>query len=121
MDDLANRAIAFLRHIEARDVASASQLLGQETRFVFPRGAEFDDLDACLADRHSRYARAHKRIDGTDLVITQPQHGVVYVYGTLEGTRLDGTPFSGVRFIDRLTFEAGLIVRQEVWNDLTFV
>jgi hypothetical protein len=45
----------------------------------------------------------------------------VYVYGTLEGERLDGTPISGVRFIDRLTFHAGRIVQQDVWNDLSFV
>ena len=43
----------------------------------------------------------------------------VYVYGTLEGVWLDGSPFAGIRFVDRFEIdEAGLIVDQKVWNDL---
>ena len=115
------RAVAFLRKIEVRDVAEARQYLAADARFVFPRGAEFADLDACLADRHTRYQRAHKNIERVDVLSTGPEAAVVYVVGTLEGSRLDGTSFSGVRFIDRFTFKDGAIVLQEVWNDLTFV
>lgn len=121
MGDLADRAIEFLRLIEQQDVAAASSYLAPRTRFIFPKGAEFDDLAACLADRHRRYTRAHKNIDGTDTVDVGQGKNVVYVFGTLEGSRIDGTPFARVRFIDRFTFEYGQIVLQEVWNDLTFV
>ena len=43
---------------------------------------------------------------------------IVYVLGTLQGQALDGSPFEGVRFIDRFVLEDGLIVSQMVWNDL---
>jgi hypothetical protein len=43
---------------------------------------------------------------------------VVYCHGTLEGCWLDGTAFSGVRFIDRFLVQGGLLVSQDVWNDL---
>lgn len=119
--DYGQRAVEFLRHIEHRDVPAAQPFLAKEVRFVFPRGAEFDDLGACLADRHSRYEVAHKNIERVDVVETDPGRAVVYVLGTLEGTRLDGTPYAGVRFIDRFTFDEGLIVAQDVWNDLVFV
>jgi hypothetical protein len=34
---------------------------------------------------------------------------------------LDGTAFSGIRFIDRFEVAGGLIRRQDVWNDLAEV
>jgi hypothetical protein len=43
---------------------------------------------------------------------------VVYCSGTLEGVWLDGSAFSGIRFIDRFEVAGGRIVRQDVWNDL---
>lgn len=119
--DYGQRAVEFLRHIEVRDVDAARSYLADATRFVFPRGAEFGDLEACLADRHSRYERAHKNIERVDVMERAAGNAVVYVLGTLEGTRLDGTAYSGVRFVDRFTFEDGRITAQEVWNDLTFV
>lgn len=119
--DYGQRAVEFLRHIEVRDVGAARPYLADRTRFVFPRGAEFEDLEACLADRHSRYERAHKNIERVDVLEPAPGHAIVYVVGTLQGTRLDGTTYSGVRFVDRFTFEDGRIAAQEVWNDLAFV
>ena len=41
-----------------------------------------------------------------------------YVLGTLFGEWLDGTAFEGIRFIDRFQLSEGLIVRQDVWNDM---
>ncbi|MDO7593790.1 MAG: hypothetical protein MUQ90_00250, partial [Burkholderiaceae bacterium] len=43
---------------------------------------------------------------------------VVYARGTLSGNWLDGEPFSGIRFIDRFEVVDGLLVRQDVWNDI---
>ena len=43
---------------------------------------------------------------------------MVYARGTLNGAWLDGSPFNGIRFIDRFEVRAGKITRQEVWNDL---
>ena len=36
----------------------------------------------------------------------------------LNGESLDGSPISEVRYIDRFVFRDGLIVDQQVWNDL---
>jgi hypothetical protein len=36
----------------------------------------------------------------------------------LQGTWLQGAPFEGIRFIDRMEVRDGLITRQDVWNDL---
>lgn len=99
----------------------ALPFLAPSPRFIFPRGAEFTDLASCLADRHARYARAHKEIERVDVVDRGPGAAIVYVLGTLHGERLDGTPFAGARFIDRFTFEEGRIAAQEVWNDLSLV
>jgi hypothetical protein len=46
---------------------------------------------------------------------------VVYARGTLSGEWPDGTAFSGIRFIDRFALQGGLIVRQDVWNDIAEV
>jgi len=43
---------------------------------------------------------------------------VVYNYGDLRGEWADGTPFSGIRYIDRFVVRDGRIVDQKVWNDL---
>jgi hypothetical protein len=42
----------------------------------------------------------------------------VYCFGTLYGELLDGTPYSGIRFIDRFTVKDGKLVDQNVWNDM---
>jgi hypothetical protein len=41
--------------------------------------------------------------------------------GTLHGVWLDGTPFEGIRFIDRFELADGRIQRQDVWNDMAEV
>ena len=43
---------------------------------------------------------------------------VVFCHGNLHGTWLNGEPFEGIRFIDRMEVHGGLITRQDVWNDL---
>lgn len=43
---------------------------------------------------------------------------IVYCFGTLSGEWPDGTPFSGIRFIDRFETTDGKLSNQRVWNDL---
>jgi hypothetical protein len=43
---------------------------------------------------------------------------VVYIKGTLSGEWPDGTPFEGIRFIDRFEIKGGKLISQEVWNDI---
>ena len=61
-----------------------------------------------------------KTLDQFD-VVSDGAATTVYVYGTLAGQALDGSPFDGVRFIDRFALDDGLIVSQMVWNDLAEV
>ena len=46
---------------------------------------------------------------------------MIYCFGTLYGELLDGTPYSGIRFIDRFTVRDGKLVDQMVWNDMAEV
>ena len=43
---------------------------------------------------------------------------MVYILGTLYGRWTDGSTFAGIRFVDRFEIREGLIVLQEVWNDI---
>ena len=45
----------------------------------------------------------------------------VYCYGTLNGELLDGSSYSGIRFIDRFTVRDGKLADQNVWNDMAEV
>jgi hypothetical protein len=45
----------------------------------------------------------------------------VYCFGTLHGELLDGSPYEGVRFIDRFTVRDGRLADQMVWNDMAEV
>ena len=70
-------------------LAAAKAFLAPGFFMVFPGGARFDSLE-----------------------------NLGYCFGTLYGELLDGTPYSGVRFIDRFTVCDGKLVDQMVWNDL---
>ena len=45
----------------------------------------------------------------------------VYCSGTLNGELLDGSSYSGIRFIDRFTVRDGKLADQNVWNDMAEV
>lgn len=109
-------ATAYLEAMEARDLARAQSLVSPRALFVFPGGAQWQDLAAIVAGSAKRYQFVGKRIEGCDAA---PADGgvAVYVRGTLYGRWLDGSSFEGVRFIDRIEIRDGLIVRQDVWND----
>lgn len=106
---------AFLTALEARDLVSAGAMLADGALMVFPGGSEYRSLDEVVGDARTRYRRVGKRIASVEV----HQGGrLVYVHGTLHGVDLDGTPFEGVRFIDRFELANGEIHRQDVWNDL---
>jgi phenylpyruvate tautomerase PptA (4-oxalocrotonate tautomerase family)/ketosteroid isomerase-like protein len=107
----------FLAAMQRRDLAAAQALLAEGFAMVFPGDARFtrlEDLLAWAAPRYRRIAKVYTRFD----TVPGMDHAVVYCFGTLEGERPDGTPFSGVRFIDRFTVKGGRLLDQQVWNDL---
>lgn len=103
----------YLEAMERRDLAAARALLAPGFLMLFPGGRRFDSLEALVEWAKGRYRSARKSYERFDVC-----GEAVYCFGMLHGERLDGTPYSGVRFIDRFTVRDGRIVDQRVWNDL---
>ena len=116
-DSAAQVALDFLAAQAARDAEAAAALCADGFEMVFPGGVAMRSLEELAAWGAARYRRIAKRIARVE---ESPLGDVVAVHvdGTLEGERLDGAPFSGVRFIDRFEIAGGRVLRQEVWNDL---
>ncbi len=108
---------AFLDTMEARDLAHAKRFLAPGFTMVFPGGERFDSLEALVAWAKPRYRWVKKRYDRFDTA-QGPTATHVYCFGTLYGEWPDGTPFEGIRFIDRFTVRSGKLVDQMVWNDM---
>jgi len=103
----------YLDAMERRDLAAAKALLAPGFFMVFPGGRRFDSLEALVEWARGRYRSARKTYERYDAA-----GDVIYCFGTLNGERLDGTRYSGIRFIDRFTVREGRLVDQQVWNDL---
>ncbi|HEX6319125.1 MAG TPA: nuclear transport factor 2 family protein [Burkholderiales bacterium] len=103
----------YLEAMERRDLAAAKALLAPGFHMVFPGGERFDSLEALVEWARGRYRSARKTYERFDAC-----GEAVYCFGTLQGERLDGTPDSGIRFIDRFTVREGRLVDQQVWNDM---
>jgi hypothetical protein len=103
----------YLAAMERRDLAAAKGFLAPGFFMVFPGGARFDSLEKLVESAKGRYRSAKKTYERFDAF-----DGGVYCFGTLHGELLVGTPYSGVRFIDRFTVRDGKLVDQMVWNDL---
>jgi ketosteroid isomerase-like protein len=105
---------AYLAAMERRDLAAAKALLAPGFHMVFPGGRRFDTLEALVDWARGRYRSARKTYERFDVA-----GDAVYCFGTLHGELLDGSPYSGIRFIDRFTVRDGRLVDQRVWNDLS--
>lgn len=108
---------AFLEAMGRRDLEAAAGHLAEGFEMVFPGGAVMHRLPQLLEWAAGRYQSVEKHYERFDEA-WQPGVAVVYCSGTLQGRWPDGTPFEGIRFIDRFEVAGGRIRRQEVWNDL---
>lgn len=99
--------------MERRDLAAARACLASGFRMIFPGGRRLESLDALVDYAKGRYRSARKTYERFDSA-----GDVVYCFGTLSGERLDGSPYAGVRFIDRFTVRGGKLADQQVWNDM---
>ena len=106
----------FLTAMEARDLPRAQAMLAPDFEMTFPGGRRMRTLPELIAWAAPRYRFVRKTYDRFDAA-----GDVVYCFGTLSGEWPDGTPFAGIRFIDRFEMAGGLIVRQDVWNDIAEV
>ncbi|MBM3390296.1 MAG: nuclear transport factor 2 family protein [Betaproteobacteria bacterium] len=107
----------FLERMQARDLQAAEQLLAPGFVMTFPGAPAMRHFSQLLEWAKTRYSRIGKQFERIDQCWGEDAT-VVYCSGTLEGVWLDGSTFSGIRFIDRFEVAGGLIVRQDVWNDL---
>lgn len=108
---------AFLSAMENRDVGTAEAFLSDEFHMIFPGGERFRRLQELFEWAKMRYQLVGKSYEKFDECYAEGE-SIVYCYGTLQGIWLDGTEFSGIRFVDRFAVVDGLIVSQQVWNDL---
>ena len=106
----------YLDAMERRDLATAGSFLAPGFFMVFPGNRRFDSLEQLVASAKGRYRSANKVYEKTEV-----SGSSVYCFGTLFGELRDGTPYSGIRFIDRFTVKDGRIVDQMVWNDMAEV
>jgi ketosteroid isomerase-like protein len=107
----------FLDAMERRDLDAAAALTAPGFAMTFPGNARFERLADLVDWARPRYRFVRKRYDRVD-VAPADDHTAVYCFGTLEGEWPDGTPFAGIRFIDRFAVRDGRLVDQLVWNDL---
>jgi len=107
----------FLDAMERRDLDAARRLLAPDFAMTFPGGVRFERLEDLVAWAAPRYRFVRKRYERFDAA-PGPDGTAVYCFGTLEGEWLDGTAFSGIRFIDRFLTRDGQLADQRVWNDM---
>ena len=119
-DDAAGTVLRFLKALENRDLEAAKAMLAPDIEMVFPGGAVFTDLSELIDWARPRYQRVAKTVERVDTAAAE-DGTVVFCQGTLHGVWPDGTPFDGIRFADWFLIRDGLIVRQQVWNDLAEV
>lgn len=111
----------YLAAMERRDLAAAKAMLAPGFSMVFPGGARFESLEALVEWARPRYRRASKTYDRFDIAPQADGSSIVYCFGTLYGELNDGSPYSGIRFIDRFTVHDGKLADQMVWNDMSAV
>jgi hypothetical protein len=104
---------AYLDAMERRDLATAKAFLAPGYYMVFPGNKRFDSLEQLVEWAKGRYRSARKTYDAFEV-----SENKVFCHGVLNGELLDGTPYSGIRFIDRFTVKDGKLVDQAVWNDM---
>lgn len=109
----------YLHLCEERRLDEAGALLTRDARLVFPGGVVHRDLAAMAAAAKDAYRwvrkpERHYVVAPGDV----PGSTVVVCQGTLTGEWLDGSPFSGVRFVDIFVLRGDRIAEQHVYNDL---
>lgn len=108
---------SYLNAMEQRDLSVATEYLSKEFSMTFPGGVSFTTMQQLVDWAKTRYRSIAKSYEQFDECYSV-NRTTVYCYGTLHGEWLDGTEFSGIRFIDRFEINDGLIQSQQVWNDL---
>lgn len=107
----------YLNAMQARDLQAAGAFLDDAFWMEFPGGVRMQTLEELIEWSKPRYRSIDKMFDGFSEAFTSTET-IVVCHGTLHGVWTDGTPFKGIRFVDRFTVARGKITSQMVWNDL---
>ena len=107
----------YLNAMQARDLQAAGAFLDDAFWMEFPGGVRMQTLEELIEWSKPRYRSIDKVFDGFSEAFTSTET-IVVCHGTLHGVWADGTPFEGIRFVDRFTVARGKITSQMVWNDL---
>lgn len=107
----------YLDAMQRHDLATAQTFLHPDFQMCCPGGVVMRSLQDMLVWAQGRYSQIDKQY-GPMEESWQGDVTVVFCHGTLQGQWLHGKAFSGIRFMDRLSVQDGLITRQDVWNDL---
>jgi phenylpyruvate tautomerase PptA (4-oxalocrotonate tautomerase family) len=107
----------FLETMEARDLDAARGMLAPGFTMTFPGPQRMTTLEELVEWSKPRYRFVRKTYERFDS-LQDGQTAICYCFGTLSGEWLDGSPFDGIRFIDRFEIQGGRFTRQDVWNDM---
>ena len=103
--------------MEARDLDAAQAMLSPDFYTISVGGHRFTTLEKIVAFQKGRHQNTWKAFQRFDEIETA-DGTVVFCFGTLQGKKMDGTPYQNIRYIDRFTVYDGKIVDQMVWNDM---
>lgn len=117
LEDAIAHAGAYLKAIESRRLEEIRAYLAPQVQLVFPGGRVMTDAEAMVSRSAGRYRHVSKTIGSWEGFASAPKLWTVYCRGTLQGEWSDGTPFSGIRYVDRFEVGPDGIRAQEVWND----
>ena len=110
----------YLGAMERRDLVAAQSALADSFEMIFPGTGPMTSLTELIGWAKNRYRFVKKTTEAVEAFHSRGV-AVVYIRGTLSGEWPDGTPFEGIRFIDRFEVSHGKITNQLVWNDLAEV
>ena len=116
--DPAQTVRTYLQAMEERDLDKARGMLAEDFVMQFPGAPAMTGLEELIEWAAPRYRYVTKTYEGFDAMQGAGEPALVYCRGTLSGEWPDGTPFDGIRFIDRFEIINGRIARQDVWNDI---
>ncbi len=108
---------SFLQAMQDKDLVTAQTHLHPDFHMCFPGGVvmySLQEMTTWAAARYSAICKQYEQFEES----WQGDATVVFCHGTLQGIWQDGRTFEGIRFMDRLQVQDGLITRQDVWNDL---
>jgi ketosteroid isomerase-like protein len=107
----------FFAAMSARDLPRLQTLLAPDFVMTVSGNQRFSRLEDFFAHSRARQGAVRKHVEGFDVGV-DGDSAVVYSFGTMSGTWLDGSAFQGVRFIDRFGLQHGLISTLDVFSDM---